>query len=324
MEYSVVVPIYNEAGSIVELTNRVYKVFESMGKGANFEILFVDDGSTDSSMEILKKLCNERIYVKSIILRKNIGKSFALTAGFMYVKGDYVVTIDGDLQDRPEDIPKMIAKLDEGYDLVSGWRQRRQDSRIRICGSWLFNGVVGYLGKISLHDFNCGFKAYRSKVIKKMVIYGQYHRFIPLLASLMGFKVAEISVTNDIRKYGVSKYRTFRYQGFFDLLSILFTFKYRFSPLYFFGGIGSVLIVPSSITILYLIFRHILFVIGVGDNYISKITLLLPLSTTLFLIGGSIFLTGFLCDFILSHQSSKNFYSSIDNLIEEIVGQNGT
>lgn len=317
MEYTVIVPIFNEAESIRELCDRVESVFVSMGKGHDFEILFVDDGSTDNSRKILKDLSLDRSYLRSIFLRKNFGKSLALTAGFMRVESDFVITMDGDLQDRPEDIPKMVAKLHEDYDLISGWKQKRQDSKLRVWGSWIFNRVVSYFGGIRLHDFNSGFKVYRSKVIKTISVYGQNHRFIPLIAHFAGFKVAEIKISHDKRRYGVSRYPAFRYQGFFDLLSILFTYKYRFSPLYFFGGLGSLLIIPSGISILYLTFRHILFVLGIGENYMSRITLLLPLSTTFCLLGVSIFLTGFLCDFILFHQNRETFLNSVDSLIQE-------
>ena len=315
-EYTVIVPIYCEAESIAELCDRIFKVFHSMNKASDFEVLFIDDGSTDSSKEIIKKLCGERSYIKSIFLHKNFGKASALTAGFMHAKGKAIITIDGDLQDSPEEIPRLIEKLNKGYDVVSGWKQKRHDSFMRIWGSWLFNRIVSYFGGIKLQDFNCGLKIYKADVIKNISVYGQNHRFIPLLAHLMGYKVTELPVSHSKRKYGFSKYPIFRYQGFFDLLSILFTHKYRFSPLYFFGIVGFLLIIPSFITIFYLIFRHVLFVLGFGDNYIAKISLLLPLSTTICVLGVNIFLTGLVCDFILHHYTRKN---GIAYLLESII-----
>lgn len=317
MEYTVIVPVYNEEKSLVELCDRVYKTFEIIGKTKDFEILFVDDGSRDLSKEILKKLCLEKTYVKSLFLRRNNGKALALMAGFLYSKNNIVITIDGDLQDKPEDIPAMIEKLNEGYDLVSGWKQKRQDSLVRVLGSSLFNLAVSYFGGLKLHDFNCGFKIYRADVVKKILVYGQYHRFIPLLVHFMGFKVTELPISHSKRKHGVSKYSVFRYQGLFDLLSILFTYKYRFSPLYFFGALGLLLIVPSFATFSYLMFRHTLFVLGLGDNYMSRITLLLPLSTTIGIVGVSIFLTGFVCDFILHHISKARIIDLVESIIEE-------
>jgi|TARA_B100000315_G_scaffold22100_1_gene19289 glycosyltransferase involved in cell wall biosynthesis len=315
-EYTVIVPIYCEAESITELCDRVFKVFASMDKASDFEMMIVDDGSIDASKSIIKDLCNERAYVKSIFLNKNFGKAIALTAGFIHAKGNFIITIDGDLQDNPEEIPRLIEKLNQGYDVVSGWKRKRHDRFVRVWGSWLFNRVVSYFGGIKLHDFNCGFKIYKADVIKNIFLYGQYHRFIPLLAYFMGYKVTELPVSHNKRKHGYSKYPVLRYQGFFDLMSILFTYKYRFSPLYFFGTVGFLLIVPSFLTILYLIFRHTLFVLGFGENYIERISLLLPLSTTICVLGVTIFLTGLVCDFILHHHTSKN---GIAYLLESII-----
>src|SRR3989338_4677427 len=288
-----------------------------MGKNKNFEIIFVDDGSTDSSRNVLRRLRSERPYVKTIFFRRNMGKTVALLAGFLHAKGNFIITMDGDLQDSPEEMPRMIEKISEGYDLVSGWKRDRQDSLIRVLGSGLFNRAVSCFGGIKLHDFNCGFKIYRAEVIKNISMYGQYHRFAPILAHFMGFKVTEIQVSHNRRKYGMSKYPAIRYQGLFDLLSILFTYKYRFSPLYFFGGLGLFLIIPSSLVIFHLVFRHTLFVLGLGGNYISRITLLLPLSTTICILGVNIFLIGFVCDFILHHKSKDRVIDLVGSLIED-------
>lgn len=317
MKYAVIVPVRNESKSIVELCDRISRVFASIGCTKDLEILIVDDGSSDNSREIIEKLQAADRRIKSIYLRKNIGKSFALTAGFLHASADYIITIDGDLQDSPEDIPLMIRKMEEGYDLVTGWRQTRRDGAVRSWGSRLFNSVVSSLGGIRLHDFNCGFKLYRSAVIKTISVYGQYHRFIPLLAHFMGFRVAEVPVSNSSRKYGSSNYPAIRYQGFFDLLSILFTYKYRFSPLYFFGMLGSLLIVPSFAVIFFIACKHLLFVAGLGDDYIGKTRLLLPLSFTVLLLGINIFLTGFVCDFILYHQSKRRSEEMMENMIEK-------
>lgn len=318
MEFSVVVPIYNEAKSLTELTDRLCKVFKFLGKEKNFEILFVDDGSTDSSKEILRRLNQENSCVRYLFLRKNYGKSFAITTAFMYVKGKFVITMDGDLQDLPEEIPKMITKLNEGYDLIVGWRRNRHDRKSKIVVSWIFNMVSSWLSGIKMHDFNCGFKICNSKVAKTIVIYGQQHRFIPLLAYLMGFKVGEVPIRHETRKYGVSKYSLFRYQGIFDLFSILLIYKYRFRPLHFFGIISSIFVIPSLIVLMYLIGMHFYGIISMGKGYLLFNRPMLSLSMTTFILGINIFMTGFICDFIIYHQGNQNTISYMESLIDEV------
>lgn len=317
MEYTVIIPAYNEADSLKELCTRILGAFRSIGKESAFEIFVVNDGSTDDTPDVLKDLESKNKFIKSVTLRKNMGKSFALTAGFLNTNSDYIITMDADLQDSPEDIPAMISKIGQGYDLVTGWKQDRQDSVVRVMGSKAFNSMVSHVGGVKLHDFNCGFKIYRLKVIKNISVYGQHHRFIPLLTSFMGFRVAEMPISHTRRKYGKSKYRTFRYQGFFDLLSILFTYKYRFSPLYFFGVLGMIFILPSLAVLFFIVVKHIIFVIGMGEDYIGKARLLLPLSFTVLLSGINIFIAGFVCDFILYHQSRKRSAELMENMIEE-------
>ncbi len=317
MEYSVVIPVYCEAESIEELCDRIFKVFDAIGKNKDFEIIFVDDGSADSSRIILKRLQSERPYIRVIFFRKNVGKTVALMTGFLHAKGNLIITIDGDLQDNPEEIPMMVKKINEGYDLVSGWKQRRKDGLIRVLGSKLFNWLVSCLGGIKLHDVNCGFKIYKADIIRNIPMYGQYHRFAPLLAHFMGFKVAEIQVSHNKRKHGFSKYPAIRYEGFFDLLSILFTYKYKFSPLYFFGMVGCVFIIPSIAIILSIAYHHALFVVGLGEDYISKTRLILPMAIAGLLSGINIFLTGFVCDFILYHQSKRRFAEFMESMIEK-------
>lgn len=317
--YTVVMPVYCESEALLEISERIFKVFESIGKGNNFEIIFVDDGSTDSSRQTIKNLCKEKTYVKGVLLRRNLGKSFALSAGFLNARGVFIITMDADLQDRPEDIPKLIDKINDGYDLVSGWKKQRQDNIIKILGSRIFNWAVSSCSGLKLHDFNCGFKIYKTNVIKNIYVYGQHHRFIPLLAFFMGFKVTEIQVSHDRRKYGVSKYPVFRYQGFFDFLSILFIYKYRFSPLYFFGIFGLVLIAPSATVIIVLIGKHLLYLLGLGDHFILRNRPLIALATTFFLMGIQVFLAGFICDFILYHTGTRMTGKITKNSIEEVL-----
>lgn len=317
MRYSIVVPVFNEKDSLPELAERIATTMSGLGAGSDYELILVDDGSTDGSREVIKALGVKDPCVRRVFLRRNCGKATALSAGFALASGKRVVTIDADLQDAPEDIPKLAAELDKGFDLVSGWRQKRQDTGFRIWGSRVFNAAVSALSGLRLHDFNCGFKLYRSEVVKQVRVYGQHHRFIPLLAHVIGFKVSEAEVRNADRRYGVSKYPAFRYHGLFDLLSILFTYKYRFSPLHFFGAVGLFFMVPGGLVVSWLIGTHALYLFGFGTQYMLANRPLLALGFTTFMLGANIFLTGFVCDFVLHHAGAVNLNDSTAALIEE-------
>lgn len=317
MRYSVIVPVFNEREALEELACRVERAFSAMGAAEDFELLLVDDGSSDGSRDAIRALAARRPHLRPVFLRKNVGKSRALRAGFLKARGRILVTLDGDLQDAPEDISRLLAKLEEGFDMVSGWRRRRSEGALRVLGSWLFNRAVSSLSGLRLHDFNCGLKAYRSHVVRTLHGYGEYHRFIPLLAHLAGFKVTEVAVRNDPRRYGVSKYPALRYQGFFDLLSILFTYKYGFSPLHFFGGLGVLLTFPSLAVISYLVGRHCLYLLGFGAQYMLLNRPLLTLAFTVCILGINIFLTGFVCDFILHHAAARDVGEPAEFLAEE-------
>lgn len=304
--YSVVVPVFCESESLVELADRVAAVFSELGRDESFEIVFVDDGSTDETPTVIEMLCQRSDHIRAVTLRRNCGKSTALMMGFAYAVGDFVITMDGDLQDNPEDIPKLLEKLDEGYDLVSGWRHDRKDSRVRKLGSRLFNGVVGRYTRLRLHDFNCGFKVYRRRVATSLCLYSQYHRYTPLLAHRLGFKVAEVKIDNSERRYGISKYRTFRYQSIFDLLSIVFVYRYGTSPLHFFGILSAIFVIPSFSFLLYSAVRQVLWLLGFGDEFMLQLDPMLGLSLAALVLGAIVFLVGFMCDFILHHQFRAN------------------
>jgi glycosyltransferase involved in cell wall biosynthesis len=304
-EYSIVVPVFNEAESLDELVQRVMAVFADM-RLAGYEIVFVDDGSTDSTPERLARLQADHGCVTIVRLRRNFGKSMALMAGFRAARGDIVITMDGDLQDRPEDIPRMIAGINDGLALVNGWRSSRSDGIVRKLGSRLYNGTVRYVTGLDLHDFNCGFKAYRGDLARTLCIYGQHHRYIPLHAHLLGFKVGEVPVTNNPRRHGYSKYRAIRYQGFFDFMSILFTYRFGMSPLHFFGLISLFLIIPSVLILGAMFVQHAMALIGFGEQYLMLERPLLSISLNMLVMGTLIFLTGFVCDFILHHQIRSN------------------
>lgn len=237
VDLTVVIPCYNEDESVVELAEKLIPVCKATAH--SFEVIFVDDGSTDNTFAKLKQLHESDPQIKVIRFRGNFGKAAALQAGFSAAKGNNVVTMDADLQDDPTQIPDMLAKLDEGYDLVSGWKKIRHDPAEKRLPSKIFNAITSRFSGVKLHDFNCGFKAYRRDVLQEIDLYGEMHRFIPVLAHKKGFRVTEIPVQHHARKFGKSKYGLERYlRGATDLVTILFLTKYLKRPAHFFGGTG--------------------------------------------------------------------------------------
>lgn len=236
-ELSLVIPLYNEAESLPELHDSL--VVSLLPYAERCEMIFVDDGSTDGSFEVLKAIRQGDKRVKVLRLRSNQGKAAALAAGFREARGGVIITLDADLQDDPKEIPRFLQKLEEGYDLVSGWKTTRHDPWPRRFLSAFFNRVTSRLTGVDLHDLNCGFKAYRSAVIRELRLYGELHRFIPVLASWRGFRIGEIEVEHHPRKYSVSKYGAERIpRGFFDLLTVLMLTRYTTRPLHLFGLFG--------------------------------------------------------------------------------------
>src|SRR5262245_9553873 len=248
---SVVVPLLNEEQSLEQLYHEVANALEPLDQ--EFEVVFVDDGSTDGSLAVLSRLHDELPNVVVVHLRRNFGKAAALQAGFLEAKGEFIVTIDADLQDDPAEIPKLLAKLDEGFDIVSGWKTRRNDPFARRLFSKIFNWSTGAISGVHLHDVNCGLKAYRAEVLQGMRIYGELHRFIPVLAAYRGYRIAEIPVNHRPRAHGRSRYGPERYlRGFFDLLSVTFMGRYRYRPLHLFGGVGLLMGALGFVILLYL------------------------------------------------------------------------
>jgi glycosyltransferase involved in cell wall biosynthesis len=248
---SVVVPLLNEESSLEELYAEIASALEP--KDEPFEVVFVDDGSTDGSSSVLSRLYDEHSDVVVVRLRRNFGKAAALQAGFLEARGEVIVTIDADLQDDAAEIPQLLAKLDEGFDLVSGWKTRRNDPFLRRVFSRIFNWTTGLISGVRLHDVNCGLKGYRADVVQGMRLYGELHRFIPVLAAYQGYRVAEIPVNHRAREHGRSRYGPERYlRGFFDLLSVTFMGRYRHRPLHLFGGIGLLMGAAGFIILLYL------------------------------------------------------------------------
>lgn len=246
---SVVVPLFNEAPTVATL----YEQVEAALGRSHWEIVYVDDGSTDDSYAELVRLHGAHSNVRVVRLRRNFGKAAALSAGFGVAAGEIIVTIDADLQDDPAEIPNLVAKLDDGYDLVSGWKCTRRDPLARRVFSRIYNGATAAITGVRLHDMNCGLKAYRAEVLRNVRIYGEMHRFIPVLAHHIGYRTAEIPVHHRPRAAGRSRYGIERYaRGFFDLLTVAYLGRYRYRPLHFFGGVGMLLSGAGSVVLLYL------------------------------------------------------------------------
>ena len=252
---SIIVPVLNEEGSL----DKFYKeTTKSLKEYSNWEIIFIDDGSDDESYNIMRKLADEDNRVSIIQFFKNFGKADALSEGFKQANGDVVITIDADLQDDPAEIPRLVEKIQEGWDVVSGWKKDRKDPISKRLPSKLFNMVTRFLTGIKIHDFNCGLKAYRRKVVKSIDIYGGLHRYIPAIAGQKGFSITEVAVNHRPREFGETKYGGNRlFHGFFDLFTMLFTGKYFDRPLHFFGSIGLVFIFISTISEVYPIYDKI-------------------------------------------------------------------
>lgn len=251
-QVSVVIPLYNEEQSLRELYEQLKAVLGRMGR---YEIIFVDDGSTDGSVRVLHELRHRDRRVKIIRFRRNYGKSAALSVGFNYAQGEFVVTMDADLQDDPAEIPNLINELKKGTDLVSGWKKKRFDPITKTIPSRFFNFVTSVLTGIRIHDFNCGLKAYRKEVVKEVKVYGELHRYIPVLAAWQGFKIGEIPVQHRPRKYGKTKFGVGRFwKGFLDLLTVLFTTRYFRRPLHLFGFWGLLFFLAGFFIDLYLVY----------------------------------------------------------------------
>lgn len=237
---TIVIPVYNEEESLRPLYAEIVKYLPELeGLIGSYELLFVDDGSSDASVKIVQELSAADPHVHGIVFRKNFGKAAALQAAFQAAQGDIVITMDADLQDDPRELRSFIEKIDEGYDLVSGWKYNRLDPLEKRLPSKLFNKVTCRLSGVQLHDFNCGFKAYRREVVKAIDVYGEYHRYIPVLAHRKGFRIAELKVHHNKRQFGKSKYGFERYlRGLFDSMSSSFLLRYYDRPMYFFGKQG--------------------------------------------------------------------------------------
>ena len=254
---SLVIPVLNEAESLPELAEAIRGALAA--EGLEYEVLFVDDGSTDATGEVLERLHAQDPRVRAIRFRRNYGKSAALAVAFREARGERVVTLDGDLQDDPREVPRLLRRLEEGYDLVSGWKKVRHDPWTKTAPSKLFNLVTSAMSGIRLHDFNCGLKAYRSEVTQTLEVYGEMHRYLPVLAHFSGFRVTEMPVEHHPRLHGQSKFGAARFlNGFLDLLTVLFVASNRRSPLHMFGRLAMVFFGLGTLMLAYVAARWLL------------------------------------------------------------------
>jgi glycosyltransferase involved in cell wall biosynthesis len=309
---SVIVPVHDEEHNVEPLLAELTDALAPLE--TEWEVVFVDDGSTDGTFARLTRLHELREGVRVVRLRRNFGKAAALAAGFAEAAGDVVITIDGDLQDDPYEIPRLLAKLDEGFDLVSGWKKNRRDPLSRRVPSRIFNAVAGRMSGVRLHDMNCGLKAYRAEVVHGLRLYGELHRYIPVLAHYRGFRIAEIPVNHRARGHGRSRYGVERYlRGFLDLLTVTFMGRYRYRPLHLFGGLGLGLTLLGGAVLVYLLVEKAL---GHAIGHRP----LLTLGVLLVVVGMQFLSLGLLSELLTSqHEERQLGGDRASRLVDEIL-----
>ncbi len=304
MDISVVIPLLNEEESLQELNDWIVRVMKS--NQFTYEIIYVDDGSTDRSWEIIEGISALNKNVKGIRFRRNYGKSAALNTAFEASKGNVVITMDADLQDSPEEIPLLFNMLkDEGFDLISGWKKKRKDPIVKRWPSKIYNRVNRMITGIKLHDQNCGIKIYKKEVVKNIEIYGEMHRFIPVIAKWAGFaKIGEKVVTHHERKFGKTKFGMERYRkGFLDLISIIFVSRFGKRPMHLFGSIGTLLFMLGFGTAIYLTYAKLFL-----QEYRMTERPLFYLGILAMILGTQLFMTGFLAEMISRNSTDRNAY----------------
>ncbi len=310
MDLSVVIPAYNEEESLPELEAWIRSVLEE--QDLSYEIVFIDDGSSDKTWQVMKNLAEADPAVRAFKFRRNYGKSAALHTGFQAARGEVVITMDADLQDSPDELPELYRLIkDEGYDLVSGWKKKRHDPLSKTLPSRFFNAVTRFISGIPLHDFNCGLKAYRADVVKSIEVYGEMHRYIPLLAKWAGFvRIGEKVVQHRPRKYGYSKFGVERFvKGFLDLLSITFIGKFGKRPMHFFGTLGVLFFLLGFLILLWMTIAKLFWgVYGMTSRPLFFFGILS------LIVGTQLFVTGFLAELMTRQAPNRNTY-----LIEEEV-----
>ena len=306
---SFVIPLYNEAESLSELTSWIDKVMER--EGFTYELLFVDDGSDDGSWERIEGLAQSNEKIRAVRFRRNNGKSAGLNTGFLLASGRIVITMDADLQDSPEEVPPMVRMLeDEGYDLVSGWKQKRRDPKSKTIPTKLFNWATRKMSGLELHDFNCGLKAYRSEVVKNIEVYGEMHRYIPVIAKREGFfRIGEKPVEHFPRQYGTTKFGIERFiNGFLDLATITFVGRFSKKPMHLFGSLGTLMFILGFLGAIYLGSMKMYYLSqGMEARLVTdRPTFYIALTTMI--LGTQLFLTGVLAEMISRNSTERNSY----------------
>lgn len=310
MDISVVIPLFNEAESLPELFEWIERVMKA--NGFSYEIIFVNDGSTDNSWEVIEQLRQRSPYVHGIKFRRNYGKSPALHCGFQRAEGDVVITMDADLQDSPDEIPELYRMIKEdGYDLVSGWKKKRYDPLSKTIPTKLFNATARkFSGIHNLHDFNCGLKAYRKEVIKNIEVYNDMHRYIPYLAKIAGFtKIGEKVVHHQARKYGTTKFGLDRFvNGYLDLITLWFTSKFGKKPMHFFGLWGSVMFMIGFIALMAVLGLKLASLYSGDLRPLVALSPYFYISLTAMILGTQLFLAGFIGELISRNAPNRNKY----------------
>ncbi len=304
MDISIVVPLYNEAESLPHLAEWIDRVMKE--HGFSYEVVMVDDGSKDGSWNVIEKLHEGNPAYRGIKFRRNYGKSAALNTGFAAVQGDVVITMDADLQDSPDEVPELFRMIkEEGYDLVSGWKKKRYDSKLaKNIPSKFFNGTTRLLSGIKLHDFNCGLKAYRRDVVKSIEVYGEMHRYIPVIAKWAGFgKIGEKVVQHRKREFGVTKFGMNRFiNGYLDLMSIMFMSKFGKQPMHFFGAVGSVSFLFGFVALIVVLCLRLASRISLTNSVWFYLAILFVL------MGTMLFLAGFIGELVCRNSTTRNQY----------------
>ena len=310
MDISVVIPLFNEAESLPELFDWIERVMKA--NGFSYEIIFVNDGSTDNSWEVIEQLQQRSPYVHGIKFRRNYGKSPALHCGFQRAEGDVVITMDADLQDSPDEIPELYRMIKEdGYDLVSGWKKKRYDPLSKTIPTKLFNATARkFSGIHNLHDFNCGLKAYRKEVIKNIEVYNDMHRYIPYLAKIAGFtKIGEKVVHHQARKYGTTKFGLDRFvNGYLDLITLWFTSKFGKKPMHFFGLLGSLMFMIGFIALVVVLGLKLASLYSGDLRPLVALSPYFYISLTAMILGTQLFLAGFIGELISRNSPNRNKY----------------
>ncbi len=315
MQLSLVIPLFNEAESLPELTAWIKRVMDA--HQFSYEVVYVDDGSTDNSWEVIQQLKRDNANVTALRFRRNYGKSAGLNCGFAKAQGDVVITMDADLQDSPEEIPELYRMITEdGFDLVSGWKQKRFDPLSKTIPTKVYNWAARKMSGIQLHDFNCGLKAYRKNVVKSIEVYGEMHRYIPVIAKWAGFKkIGEKVVQHQERKFGVTKFGMERFiNGPLDLMVITFVSRFGKRPMHFFGSVGMLMFLFGGAVSFWLLLQK---VIAAANNVVSREVTDQPLfylAMLAMIIGTQLFLAGFLAEMIARTASDRNHYQIAETI----------